>query len=604
VELFKSGRRRINIIYLLEEKMRFRIIACVLLLAVFGVSCSSGENNSVVKEIQKPAPTVVEPTEIPANPTPIEHIQVRAIHNLETRTGIEEIDRVIDVVFRGNTAELLEIMDFLATGCTTLDGLGGPPKCVEGQEKGSLVEVFPFLGSEGHFLWRTDTTEWQGINISGLFAVYRVSENAYTDPNYPRGEYAIVFLGNNDFTDYTFNVTDGLIVRIDSGFGEIPQIDFEKDASEIILPPPVEATQEAMDVEETQPVVPGQGNPVWLTYEDIPTGLILPEYLAGLVFRNDSIWLVDQKGLSHLAFGQPFNGELSPDGTGFLYSSSMNNGEDIFYFNFASGSVMQLTDTPKVFERGYKWWPARNDVIVFNFIPEDELGPWYGYLGAYSFTTGEYLILEDQQGTGSSFALSPDGQRIVYNQGDQPVIYTWGQGSTPIDMAGFSLNYKSFSSPAWSPDGKKIAFHAAGGTMDEVTGASLSATVIIDLENNIANILHEFLSFGRRAEPEIAWHPDGQWLAVVNPGEVGPADNPMAMWVMRVDGLEEYHFGFSSNMRWSPDGKYLIYAEWLPVGVTGDHLIKLIEYGVWEPIILDDLQGSFISNWITLSSNP
>lgn len=219
--------------------MRFYTIAWLCLFVIIGVGCSPAKSNLVVGETQEPSPTAIEPTEIPASPTP-DKLQGRLTHNPETRTGIAEIDRVIDVVLKGDPPELLAIMHFLSTGCTTQDGLGGPPRCEAGQAEGSLVSVFPFLGPEGHFLRQTDAAEWQGLSVSGLYAVYRVSESVYSDPNYPAGEYGIIFLADDDFTDYTFNVTGGMVVRIDNGFGEIPQIDFEKVATEIILSPPVE----------------------------------------------------------------------------------------------------------------------------------------------------------------------------------------------------------------------------------------------------------------------------------------------------------------------------------------------------------------------------
>ena len=364
-----------------------------------------------------------------------------------------------------------------------------------------------------------------------------------------------------------------------------------------------EATLAALDNQEA--VLPdpdlNDGGPIWLENEEIPTGLTFPEYLAGLVYVSDGVWVVDKNGLSHLAFGQPFSGgAFSPDGTDYLYSSTMNEGEDILLFNLASGEVNQLTDTPTVFERGYQWWPARDNIIVFQFIPEDMLGPWNGFLGAYDLLTGEYIIIDDQQGSSSSFALSPDGEKIAYIEGKQPVVYTWGQGSTTIDTEGLGLEFTSFSSPAWSPDGKKIAFHAAGGPQDETSGAYQSATVIIDLENNSANVLHEYFQMGQRGGPEIVWNPNGEWLAVVNPGEIVVDGSPMIMWLMREDGSEEIHFGFSTSPRWSPDGKYLTYIEWPPVGVTEAHSIKMIEVGVWEPVILEDLEGDYIIDWIAL----
>ena len=200
--------------------MRIGGIGPVVILAVLGAACVAG------------------PDLVPVSPAPGDPIRDRLTHQPGTLTGIEAVDRIIAVVINGDPLELSAKMTFLTAACTEQDGLGGPPKCEEGEEEGSSVDVFPFLGPEGHFLRKTEVADWQGLDVSGLYSVYRVSESAFSDPFYPTGEYAIVFLADDDFMDITLQVTEGRIVRIDYGFGESPEINFETSASEIILPPP------------------------------------------------------------------------------------------------------------------------------------------------------------------------------------------------------------------------------------------------------------------------------------------------------------------------------------------------------------------------------
>lgn len=70
----------------------------------------------------------------------------------------------------------------------------------------------------------------------GLLAVYRVSEQAYSDEAYPAGEYAIAFLTSNGATDLTLQVFDGQVVRFDYGFGGSLQQNIERDAAQVLLP--------------------------------------------------------------------------------------------------------------------------------------------------------------------------------------------------------------------------------------------------------------------------------------------------------------------------------------------------------------------------------
>jgi len=102
--------------------------------------------------------------------------------------------------------------------------LGGPPKCLAGEADGTLVEVLPILSSEGTFLKKSDLDTWK-LNVSELYAVYQVSDKAFSDENYPAGEYALVFVGDADApTSITLQVRDGGIVRVDYGFSYPPEI--------------------------------------------------------------------------------------------------------------------------------------------------------------------------------------------------------------------------------------------------------------------------------------------------------------------------------------------------------------------------------------------
>jgi hypothetical protein len=343
-----------------------------------------------------------------------------------------------------------------------------------------------------------------------------------------------------------------------------------------------------------------EGGPVWLTNPDNPSGPTVPAFLSGLSYRGDSVWLVDQEGVSQMVMGQPADGVLSPDGTGYLFESSQDNGGDIYYYNIAADSVSQWTYTPDIYEGNYKWWPARPNVIVFNYVPKDQLGPWYGYLAAFNIPTSEYIIIDDEIGSGTDFALSPDGEKIAFVQGAQPVIYTWGQGLAELDMESMGLNFTAFASPAFSPDGSRVAFHASGGESNANDGSNPSATVIVDLQANSAEVLHEYRSYGQRGGPELAWSPEGRYLAALNPGEVDAGGEPMALWVFDLETGEEIFLEFSSSPIWSPDGAYLVFMAWPPVGTTGLHQIVYVETGVWEQTAVEGIAGSFLGSWIEL----
>jgi hypothetical protein len=174
------------------------------------------------------------------SPTPAPDSQ--GTYSLETRTGLEEIDHVLAVVASGDRAQLESMIEYTTAPCTKQDGLGGPPKCREGEVEGTLFDVLPSISSEGSFIRKEEIAAWTGVNAEALFAVYRVSEDGAEEEYYPRGEYAIVFLSNENGTVVTLRILEGEIVRVDYSFYESMQ-DLqswvEQDASEVILMPKV-----------------------------------------------------------------------------------------------------------------------------------------------------------------------------------------------------------------------------------------------------------------------------------------------------------------------------------------------------------------------------
>ena len=130
-----------------------------------------------------------------------------------------ELQDLIAIVESGDRQALLSVLEFNSASCTTVEGLGGPPKCAPDEPDGTVVEVLPFLGPEGHFLRRENLETWPGLKVMDLFAVYVVSDQAYSDAYYPSGKYAIVFKGRQPNSIITLQVRNGKIVRIDGNIG-------------------------------------------------------------------------------------------------------------------------------------------------------------------------------------------------------------------------------------------------------------------------------------------------------------------------------------------------------------------------------------------------
>lgn len=221
-----------------DKNLRLQTIT-VLMLGLAGIfsACNSPTRQpSTGSELPTPSPG----SELPVSGVPtieptLASLQL-AVHPPEVRTGRQDLDEIIDVVLAHDVKGLRSLTAWTVVGCTHTDGLGGPPKCEDGETEGTEVAVVPFFGPEGHHLRPVEFETWPGPDALGLLAVYRVSEQAYSDEAYPAGEYAIVFLEAGGATVVTLRVQEGRVVRFDYAFGGSIEVDLSRDSEEMILP--------------------------------------------------------------------------------------------------------------------------------------------------------------------------------------------------------------------------------------------------------------------------------------------------------------------------------------------------------------------------------
>jgi hypothetical protein len=193
----------------------------LVLLAVALVACSA----------LAPAAPASQPT--PSEPS-------EGGYPLTTRSGIADVDNILEVVASGDVQMLRSLIQFTNTKCTTADGLGGPPKCRDGEAEGTPVEVLPIFGPEGHFFHKADIDKWLGVNADGLYAVYEVSPEFVSEPDYPSGKYAVMFIDQKNAAVVSLRVDQGKIVRVDYLLDTSPeQLNgwMQREASNIILAP-------------------------------------------------------------------------------------------------------------------------------------------------------------------------------------------------------------------------------------------------------------------------------------------------------------------------------------------------------------------------------
>lgn len=161
----------------------------------------------------------------------------------DTRTGVHIVDAIIEAVLADDLEAERALVHYTTTACTTVSGLGGPPKCRADETEGTLVEAFPVLGVEGMHVRRE---EIDGVFLSGrkaLYAVYRVPAEAFEADYWPAGEYGVVFVHDDPQRPYPaatmFLADAGGIVRVvySQSLTSSLRMDFGLEVEEFILPP-------------------------------------------------------------------------------------------------------------------------------------------------------------------------------------------------------------------------------------------------------------------------------------------------------------------------------------------------------------------------------
>jgi hypothetical protein len=208
--------------------MKIRFVAPVLFwLALSFAACAS-------EPMATDAPSLF--------PTPTQAPVDQMAYPPDTRTGIATIDAVIEAALADDRDALVDLVDYTVTACTKADGLGGPPKCGEGQVEGTPVEVFPIMGpGEGSYTDRQGIEQVFPKEPLSLFAVFQVGDSAYNEEYWPAGRYGVILrIDGEPVPALTLRVDDVGIVRLDHSFGEpfwlSPSL-LEREVEAFILPP-------------------------------------------------------------------------------------------------------------------------------------------------------------------------------------------------------------------------------------------------------------------------------------------------------------------------------------------------------------------------------
>lgn len=274
--------------------------------------------------------------------------------------------------------------------------------------------------------------------------------------------------------------------------------------------------------------------------------------LAGLVYRDGhEIWIVDENGEPVFVFDEP-KIRLSADGRYALFQPEYDS--DIWLADLTTGERRNLTEGSNRYNGLPQWWPGQPDVIIFG--SSEDLGPGFGYPTVVRTDGSDYQVL-DQERVGP-LALSPDGELMAYGGFDHSGRIA-RRGSEPEDFypSDYGLDVDKVFHPAWSPDGRKLAWEVSG---DSEKHGWTSGVAVFDLGNRDAALFHTYTAVGGGSVPRhLSWSPNGDWLAFVTFNERAEDGRRPNLWIAHPDGQGEVRLGTAFESAWSPDGNRLAY---------------------------------------------
>ena len=274
------------------------------------------------------------------------------------------------------------------------------------------------------------------------------------------------------------------------------------------------------------------------------------------------IWVMDADGDNpvNLTSGQAYNlaPSWSPDGQRIAFARTNSfgpgsiipgsNGEDstdwdIWVIDADGSNLVQLTQGPRD-DTLPAWSPDGHRIA---YTSKEDTDTIFGYEIWVMEADGSNLVqltpdyAEADSVSASRPAWSPDGRRIAYDSNLNGSADIWvmdANGDNPVNL---TANPESEFSPSWSPDGQRIAYVCKSGENRQICLMNADGTDQAPLTDGSLNARNP------------VWTPDGRRIlfSATVVSESGPS--PIHIFSINIDSFDVINL----TEDFSPDGQYL-----------------------------------------------
>ena len=269
--------------------------------------------------------------------------------------------------------------------------------------------------------------------------------------------------------------------------------------------------------------------------------------------RTGRLWLVNADGSGNVPLTGRDIGESnpawSPDGTRIAFTSTTDNGAELFVYWLTEGRVARLTQLDRS-PRGLKWSPDSNYIAFSKLVPEEPV----------------VLVTAPPKPEGAEWAEPPrvttrlkyerDGSGYIEPGYDHYFVVP-AIGGTPRQISNGNFNHSG--APEWSPDGKHLIFSGNRNENWELDYRN-SEIYSIDVETGKTEALTQ--QNGPDFAPVVS--PDGRYIAYLGYADEVQTYQVDRLHVMDTDGgnkreiIRDFDRSVSS-LAWNGDGIWFTY---------------------------------------------